>query len=163
MSETKDPAEIFGEALNDGLIAVVDTERFKKARQTLLDSLWDDIQYSIIDNMPEALEMLVRDMADRAVNAMLKGQPKEVRRYLHLDGWTGRDRDHQVIHGKLHEPQTMELRAQVARANENLLRDERILDLEDQVASLVNTVNAKDAEIERLRYRLRYGNTEATQ
>lgn len=150
MSSEKDPAEVFGDALCDGLAAVVDTDRYKKSRQRLLDDMWDEMQSSIIDNMPEALEMLVRDMADRAVNAMLKGQPQEVRRYLKLDGWTGRDRDHQVIHGKLHEPDTMTLRAEVARANEALLRDERILDLEDQVASLVRTVNEKDSRINSL-------------
>ncbi|MDT1061164.1 hypothetical protein RM190_04785 [Paracoccus sp. CPCC 101403] len=153
MSE-KDPAEIFGDALCDGLAAVVDTDRYKKAKQAFLDSMWDDLQYSIIDNMPEALEMLVRDMADRAVNAMLQGQPDEVRRYLKLDGWTGRDRDHPVIHGTLLVPQTMELRAKVAKANEALLRDERILDLEDQVAALVKSVASKDLEIERLRDRV---------
>lgn len=149
--KTKDPAEVFGEALCDGLNNVIDTERFKKARQSFLDAMWDEVQYSIIDNMPEALEMLVRDMADRAVEALLMGRPQEVRRYLKLDGWTGRDRDHQVIHGKLSETSTMTLRAEVARANENLLQDERILDLEDQVASLVRTVTELDATIERLR------------
>ena len=154
MTEVKDPAEVFGEALCDGLTNVIDTERFKKARQGFLDAMWDEVQYSIIDNMPEALEMLVRDMADRAVEAMLMGRPQEVRRYLKLDGWTGRDYDCQVIHGKLHEPSTMTLRAEVARANENLLRDERILDLESQVASLVRAVSVKDSEIATLRDRL---------
>ena len=49
----------------------------------------------------------------------------------------------------------MTLRAEVARANEKLLRDERILDLEDQVASLVNAVNQKDARINALQDELR--------
>lgn len=150
-NDTKDPAEVFGEALCNGLTEVLDTDRFKKSRQNFLDALWDEVQFTVIDNMPEALEMLVRDMADRAVEALLMGRPQEVRRYLKLDGWTGRDRDHQVIHGRLSEPSTMTLRAEVARANENLLRDERILDLEDQVASLVRTVAERDATIERLR------------
>jgi len=146
----KDPAEVFGDALCDGLQRVTETDRFKESKRKFLDAVWDDIKYSIIDQMPEAIEGLVRDMADRAVDAMLKGQPQEVRRYLHLDGWTGRDRDHPVIHGRLSEPRTMTLRKMVAEANENLLRDERIKDLEDQVASLVRTVNEKDARIAEL-------------
>lgn len=151
MSEEKDPAELFGEALCEGLSDVLERDHFKKSRQAFMDNLWDEVQFSIIDRMPEALETMVRDMADRAVEAMLMGRPQEVRRYLKLDGWTGRDRDHQVIHGRLCEPSTMTLRAEVARANESLLRDERILDLEDQVAALVRQVTSKDAEIERLR------------
>lgn len=147
----KDPAEVFGDALNDAVMSITDCDKYKKAKQSFMDDMFDEIQYSIIDRMPEALEMLVRDMADRAVDAMLKGQPDQVARYLKLDGWTGRDRDHQVIHGKLHVPQTMELRMQIAKANETLLHDEVIKDLEDQVSSLVDTVNKKDAEIERLR------------
>lgn len=151
MSEDKDVAEVFGDALNDAIMDITDRERYKKARQSFMDDMFDEIQYSIIDRMPETLEMLVRDMADRAVDAMLKGQPQEVNRYLKLDGWTGRERDHQVIHGKLNVPQTMELRSKVAKANEKLLRDEVILDLEDQVESLVNTVNKQSQEIEDLR------------
>lgn len=156
MSE-KDPAEIFGDALTDAVWHVTDNEGYKKARQKFLDDMWGEIQYSIIDRMPEAFEGLVRKMTDNAIEALLKGQPDQVNRYLKLDGWTGRNRDHQVIHGKLHVPHTMELRMQVAMANENLLRDEVIADLKDQVNALVEKVNKKDREIEALRDRLNWG------
>lgn len=155
--QEKDPAEVFGDAVSNAVRLVTDTDRFKQSKQSFLDNMWDDFQYTVIDQMPETLEMLVRDMADNAVEAMLKGQPEQVRRYLHLDGWTGRTTDHPVIHGKLSVPQTMELRAQVAKANETLLRDEVIKDLEDQVAALVAQVNKKDADIEVLRDRIRMG------
>ncbi|MED5549035.1 MAG: hypothetical protein VX529_06705 [Pseudomonadota bacterium] len=149
--QEKDDAELFGDAMSEAVLRITETERFEQSKRAFLDNLWDDFQYSVIDRMPETLEMLVRDMADKAVEAMLKGQPEQVRRYLHLDGWTGRDREHPVIHGKLSVANTMELRAQVAKANETLLRDEVIKDLEDQVASLVSQINAKNAAIAELR------------
>ena len=152
----KDAAEIFGDAVSEAVLGVTSTERFKKSKQSFLDNLWDDFQYSLIDQMPEALEDLVRQMADKAVDAMLRGQPDQVRRYLKLDGWTGRDRKHSVIHGELFLADTMMLRAQVAKANETLLRDEVIKDLEDQVASLVAQINEKDVQIKRFQEKL-YG------
>lgn len=154
MTDQKDHAEIFGEALCDGLRKIVESERYKKSKRGFLDDLWDDLQYSIIDQMPDAMQSLVQRMADDAVEAMLKGQPDQVRRYLKLDGWTGRDRDHPVIHGKLHENHVMALRRQVAEANEALLRDERIIDLQDQVQSLVAQVNKLEATNEQLWQRL---------
>lgn len=152
--EDKDYAAKFGDALFDSLIHINDDARFQKSKQTFLDGIWDDIQYSIINNMTEALEGLVRDMADKAVDAMLKGQPKEVARYLHLDHWTGRDREHPVIHGRLHENHALQLRRQIVEANADLLQNERIKDLESVVASLERQVVEKDATINGLRERL---------
>ena len=154
MDGEDDPAAKFGEALAAGFEDFQESDRFKKTQRRFLEGLWDDFQYSVIQNMPEALEGLVRQMTDRAVDALLKGQPQEVRRYLHLDGWTGRDRDHPVIHGRLHENHVMALRRQIAEANEALLRDERINDLNDVVASLEKQVAEKDREIATLRDRL---------
>jgi hypothetical protein len=145
--QEKDAAEVFGDAVSEAVLGVASTERFKKSKQSFLDNIWDDFQYTLIDQMPEVLEDLVRQMTDKAVDAMLRGQPDQVLRYLKLDGWTGRDREHSVIHGKLFLADTMTLRAQIAKANETLLRDEVIKDLEDQVSSLVSQINEKDAQI----------------
>ena len=92
----------------------------------------------------------------------------QMRRYLSCDkrgedgkyiGWIGRsdgygNPSHSVIHGRLFEQGALELRKKVAQANEALLRDERIRDLEDQVKSLVEQLNKANAENERLRDRL---------
>ena len=150
-AESSDPADAFGAAMERAVYNLEDRDGFMKARQTFMDSIWDEFKYSVIDKMPEALEMLVRDMSDRAVNAMLMGRPIEVKRYLNLDGWTGRTYEHPVINGKLMEPGPFELRRQVANANEKLLRDARILDLESQVKALTLAVVQRDATIEKMR------------
>jgi len=71
----------------------------------------------------------------------------------------GRQREtheqHPVIHGRLFEQGAVELRKKVAQANEALIRDERILDLEDQVKSLVAQVNKAIAEKEQMWERVR--------
>lgn len=152
-----DPAAKFGDALSDAILHIDEDERFKKSKQHFLDNLWDDVQYSVIGNMSEALEGLVRDMTDRAIDAMLKGQPDQVRRYLHLDGYTGRERDHPIIHGRLHENNCIQLRRQLVEAHADLIRDERVTDLEDIAASLEKQVAERDRTIEALRNRLRDG------
>jgi hypothetical protein len=72
-------------------------------------------------------------------------------RYLGCDGYTGRDRDHSVIHGTLFETGAIALRRKMAEAHTDLIQNERILDLEDQVRSLVNQINEKDRMIALLR------------
>ena len=148
-------------------------ERFQKDVRGLADGIMDDMQYRIQDELAMQLTDQVRMMAERAVEAMLSGNENEFRRWLSCDkrgpdgeyiGWTGRSDGygfretaewHPVIHGKLHENHTTELRKRVAQANEALLRDERILDLEDQIKSLVAQVNKANAEREAMWQRLR--------
>lgn len=163
MSEPGDAIEKFGEAMSDAIMALPDAEAFKKSKRRFIDELWDDIQYSVIDQMPEQLEWFVRDMAERTVRGMLEGRDDLVRRYLGLDGYTGRsdtkstNRDaHPVIHGTLFETGAIALRKEIAQGHADLIRNERIADLEDQVASLVEQVNKRDREISDLRDRLSY-------
>lgn len=150
MEDEKPDANVekFGEAMSDALLALTGDERFKKSKRSFLDNLWDDIQYSVIDQMSEQIEGFVRDMAERTVESMLRGQDDQVRRYLGLDGWTGREGSHEVINGRLFETGALELRKQIAQAHADLIQNERIKDLEAQVASLVEQVNQKEREIE---------------
>ena len=145
----------FGEAMHDALMALPDSERFRKAKQALMDEIWLDLEYSVIGRMPEVVEGFVRDMASRTVKEMLEGRDDQVRRYLSLDGYTGREHRHEVIHGTLFEAGAIALRKKIAQAHADLIQNERIKDLEAQVASLVAQVCKKDAEIERLRERSR--------
>lgn len=153
----------FGDAIHDVLMALPESERFKKVKQSLVDELWDELQYGLIDRMSGAVEGFVRDMATRTVDAIIRGNEAEVRRYLKLDGWTGRHDDkpawgaredvasaHPVIHGRLHENHAIQLRREIAQAHADLIRNERIADLESIVASLEAQVAKRDAEIERL-------------
>lgn len=142
---------------------------FTKQIKNLSAEFEESLMWSLKDNLAYNLSAWVVDMAERAVEQMLLGNEDQMRRYLSCDkrgpdgnyfGWTGRsdgygNPSHSVIHGKLFEGNTIELRRKVAQANEALLRDERIRDLEDQVKSLVEQVNKANAERESMWQRLR--------
>lgn len=151
-------------------------ESFSKKIKDLSVDLEEDLMWSIKDNLAYNLSAWVADMAERAIEAMLQGNEDQMRRYLSCDkrGTDGRytcyngrtdgvnygaprDPAHPVIHGKLFETGAVELRKQVAQANEALIRDERIRDLEDQIKSLVAQVNKAQNEKENLLERLRRG------
>ena len=137
-------------------------ESLQKDLRKVTDSFEDDFLWNLKDNLAYNLTAYVADMAERAVEQMLAGNDDQMRRYLSCDkrgedgkyiGWTGRsdgygNPQHSVIHGRLFEQGALELRKKVAQANEALLRDERIRDLEDQVKSLVEQVNKANAEKE---------------
>jgi hypothetical protein len=151
-------------------------EGFTKQIKNLSAEFEDSLMWGLKDNLAYNLAAWTADMAELALEQMLAGNDDQMRRYLSCDkrgedgqyiGWTGRSdgqiygrqredhEQHPVIHGKLFEQRAVELRKKVAQANEALIRDERILDLEDQVKSLVAQLNRADAEKERVLERLR--------
>lgn len=153
----------FGKAMHDFLMQWPDSEAGKKTKQAILDDLWQEIEYGVIDRMSETIEGFVRNMAQKTVEEIIKGRPEQVRRYLKLDSYTGRYTSHNawgrendlsdahpVIHGNMHENHCIQIRREIAQAHADLIQNERILDLEDQVNSLVEQVREKDAEIQRL-------------
>ena len=146
----------FGEAMQQVIAGLPETERYKKSRTTFMDDLWMEFEYSIIDRMGEVVQGFVKDMAARVVTQILEGNEDQMKRYLTLDGYyTGRDRDHSVIHGTLFETGAIALRKKMAQAHADMIQNARILDLEDQVRSLVEQVNKKDNELEQVRDDLR--------
>lgn len=132
-------------------------KRLKKHADDLVYEFSSGIEYWIKDELADVLSGYVQDMAQRSIDSLLAGNEAMFRRYLQCekDGWTGRDREQHVIHGRLFEPDAMELRRKLCQAFPDLLQTERLLDLEAQVAGLVAEVNTREAEIERLRERLR--------
>lgn len=143
-------------------------------KKTVADILYDvesDIDYRLRDTLAPNLTDFVVDMAEKTVEAILKGDEAQMRRYLGCERghWTGRsdspalgfrvkdmDEWHPVIHGKLFDRGAMTLRREIVAAHRDLIASERILDLEDQVASLIAQVNKLTAEKERLGEQLRY-------
>lgn len=159
--------ECFGQAMHDYLMELPQQERFKKVKANFLDDLWQDMEYGVIDRMSETIEGFVSGMAGKVVEEILEGREDQMRRYLGLDGYTGRHEEsptygrkkdvseaHPVIHGNLFETGAIALRKKMAQAHADLIQNERITDLEDQVASLVSQVAKKDMEIEGLRNRV---------
>lgn len=160
-------------AFNAGLTEQA-IEASRKAIRDLADSIEGDLEWRLKDNLALQLADHVRSCAERSVEAMLEGNEGEMRRWMSCDkrgpdgeyiGWTGRtdgytghrkDEDfHSVIHGRLFEQGALLLRKKIAEANEKLIRDERILDLEDQVKSLVLQLNKANAAKEEMWQRLR--------
>lgn len=146
-------------------------EGLQKDLRKVVDSFEDDFMWNLKDNLAYNLTAYVADMAERAVEQMLAGNDDQMRRYLSCDKrgedgeyicFTGRSdgahygrkredhEQHPIIHGRLFEQGAVELRKKIAQANEALIRDERILDLEDQIKSLVAQVNKANAEKERM-------------
>lgn len=172
-----DPAltKALEQSIGDGLSEKA-MEGFTKKIKDLSAEFEESLLWSLKDNLGYNLASWVADMAERAVEQMLAGNDDQMRRYLSCDkrgddgqyiGWTGRSdsqvwgrkredhEQHPVIHGKMFEQGAIELRKKVAQAHEPLIRDERILDLEDQVKSLVAQLNKANDERESLLRRLR--------
>jgi hypothetical protein len=162
-------------SLNEGIT----DETFKHVHKKLIsaaEELESTLLYQIKDDLAPNLAAYAADMAQHAVEMMLAGNEDQMRRYLSCEkrgkdgkyiGWTGRsDVDtsgrkredhewHSVIHGELFEQGAVALRKQIVDAHRDLLVNERILDLEDQVKSLVAQVNKANAEKEAMWERVR--------
>ena len=157
--EPADPVGAFGDVLAEAITKLPDSERFQSARSAFLDEMWTMIEDGVIGEMPMQIEDMIRRRADDAIKAMLLGDEKMVRRHLKLDGYTGRndasrfdDRDlHILIGDGLHEGGILKIRAAIASANRDLIEQERIKDLEDQLASMVTLNVSLKKENQRLR------------
>lgn len=137
-------------ALNDNAMA-----HMKKKLQGLTDDLYDYIEYSLKDDLAGNLSSLVRQMSDNVIEQLLAGNEDQMRRYLHCDlgGYDGRDNMDRfiVMHGMLYEHSPIILRRKIVEAFPDLIRNERITDLEAQVAALVKEMNRVEADKERMR------------
>ncbi|MCC7340721.1 MAG: hypothetical protein IT170_06520 [Bryobacterales bacterium] len=133
-------------------------KRATKRFQDACSELQTEMEFRLQSDLAYNLCLWVQRMFEDAVKAMLLGDDETMRRHLSCspNQYSGRDRDHPIIHGKLFETGAIELRKQIVNAHAELLKDERILDLEDQVRSLVKQVNQKEAEKNAMWERVRY-------
>lgn len=140
----------------------------KKAVDEILYQIESDIEYRLKDELAPNLAAWVVEMAQRAVEQLLAGNEEMMRSYLSCkeNSWTGRSTGysfgnrrpedwHSVIHGNLFEQGCVKLRKDIVDAHRELLVNERILDLEDQVKSLVAQVNKANQEREAMWERVR--------
>jgi hypothetical protein len=150
--------------LRDQLKAVLEAgvsddtmKRVKKNVDDICYSIEDDIMYRVKETLADNLSAYVVDMANEAVKAMLAGDEGQLRRYLQCQqgGWTGRDRDHAMIHGRLFESDAITMRRKIVEAHRDLITNERIADLEDIQRSLTDQYNKVHNELEQTRNRLR--------
>ena len=124
--------------------------RAREAAGEIAYDLVSDLDHSIKEDLTYNLSRYVQRMSEEVIRAILDGDDDRMRRRLscHEDYYTGRDNKHEVIHGKLFEPDCIELRRKIVEAHSDLLKSERILDLESQVASLVQQILKLEARNE---------------
>lgn len=141
----------------------------KKQVSSILYDIETDLDYRLKDDLAPNLAAYVAEMAKRTVEAILAGNQGQMERYLGCERghWTGRsdspqyghkqgiDEWHSVIHGKIFETGAVELRKKIVSAHRDLIASQRILDLEDQLASVVAQNNKLADELECARARLR--------
>lgn len=146
-------------ALEKVLAAAISDDAMKainKQVEEIRVNIEDDLMYRIKDELAPNLTAWVAELAGKAVEAILEGNEEMMREYLSCRsyGWNGRSGDHNlwnrdiaeqhpIIHGKLFEQGCVLLRKKIVDAHKDLLVNERILDLEDQVKSLVAQVNKR--------------------
>ena len=159
------------DALQDAISAALPDEKWeplKKKARDLADSIVEDIEWNLKDNLASNLAYYVREMAERSIKSLLEGNHSEMVRWLSCDkrGYTGRsdgygtrsiEDQHPVIHGALSENGSVVLRRKLAEAHRDLITSERIADLEDQVRSLVEQVNKAKRERDQILERARNG------
>jgi hypothetical protein len=124
--------------------------------QDALTELQGQFEYWLKEDSPYNYASAVRQTVDDVLEAILLGDDELLRRYLGCPrgGYAGRDKEHPVIHGKLFETGGIALRKKIVDEHAQVLKDERILDLEDQVASLVKQVNKANEDKDRMWSRL---------
>lgn len=144
------------EAYRDALAEkwTLDDARFatvKKLIEKITVEVEEQILYAVQDSMADNIAHNVATCAERAIEAVLHGDEDQFRRWLYADkrGYTGRERAGEVIHGKLFEGSAIELRRKLVDAFPDLLKDERVLDLEAQVAALADANSKLRAEMDR--------------
>lgn len=131
-------------------------ERIKKHVNEIVCEIQDDVEWRLKSDVAANLGGHVSQAVERTIEAIIKGNEAEMRRYLSCDPhWNGRSHQHTVIHGKLFEATPLELRRLMAEAHPELIRNERIADLEKLVEDLTAQVNKLDADNKHLYDRLR--------
>ncbi len=130
------------------------TVRLKKQIGDLTDSVASEIEAQLLENHAENMAATIQNYAERLVEAMLEGDEASMEAAIHATGYTGRERCGEVIRGKLFEYGGEVTRKRLVNAYPELLKSERIKDLEAQVAGLVAQVNKLQAELESTRVRM---------
>lgn len=143
---------------SDDVIATL-TKQLDAATAMLTEDLTEHLKHDVAST----LSYWVALMAQKSVEAILHGDESELRRFLSCErrgedgkyvSYTGRsdgpwpDRNvkdqHPVIDGKLFEQGALKLRKQIVETHAEVLKDERMRDLEDQVRSLAEQVRVAE-------------------
>jgi lipid II:glycine glycyltransferase (peptidoglycan interpeptide bridge formation enzyme) len=169
--DNNDPNKELADKLRAALESAISEDTMKEVKKKtdeILDTIDGDLNYRLKNDLAPNLSAFVVEMAQNTVEQLLAGNEDQMRRYMGCQQhrWNGRsDGDtwhpkpihewHSVIHGRLFEQGHLAVRKAIVEAHSELLKNERILDLEDQVKSLVEQVNRANAEREKMWERVR--------
>lgn len=135
----------------------------RKLLKNMGEEFEQTILWSLRDSLHDQLAWKVRECAGKAIEAVLRGDDGELKRWLSCDAgaYTGRSNEgpyarslneaHPIIHGRLFEQGAIALRRAIVDAHPDLLKNERIRDLEDQIAAVTlqhNKLKDKLAELQ---------------
>lgn len=104
--------------------------RIKKKLGEMADEVMTDLEWKIKDDLAGWISDHIFQQYHRAVEAMLKGQEDAFKRAIGAENYTGRENLHVGWDGKVFEGGLLELRRKLAEVNENILKDELVLDLQ---------------------------------
>lgn len=152
MSEIKyDDRHAFAKALQGPWD--INDKRFdgiRKAMKDVFDRAAEDFQYWVEQDLAENIAYSAMHTVERIMEAIMSGDENEFKRWVKIDGYNGRDDKPKdvVIHGKLFEYGPIGLRRKMCDAHPEVLKNERILDLEYQLAGAVEQIAKLQREVE---------------
>ena len=149
------PTEEFTRQLSQTLekgLTEESAQNVKRQAQGILNDVLEDVQWRLECDAASNIAYHVQDLFKKGFEAMLNGNEEEFRRWIFASGYTGREYSHlaPVVHRQLFDTGPIELRRQLVEAYPELLRNERIADLECQVEALVKQVSQLEARNSRL-------------
>lgn len=116
------------------------------------DCIHNHLEWSMKEDLASNISGDVVRRAYEAVKALLSGNKDEMLRHLGITPyWDGRKSDHiQIIHGKLFETESIRLRREIVTKHAGLIANERIKDLEAQLAALLEINRRQEVRIAEL-------------
>ena len=170
-AERSDIRRDAGEQLAKSLqieIGEADMTKLTKQLVTLSEEISEGVLWNLKDNLASWLADHVSSTASSVIEAIIAGNEQEARRYLGLKPsayYDGRDfKPWFATSSTLHEAGPVELRRKIVEAHRDLITDERIVDLESQLAALAKHYYAMEhSELPKLRDALRTAEHELEQ
>lgn len=130
----------------DGVIPEVEFKKLEKQCQTLAEEISEYAYSDVKENLSQWITDHIRNHSQLVVEALLAGDMRTVKQYLKIEDQWGQedygrrewvDRPWFNGSGRLHEFGGVELRHKIVDAHKDLITDERIKDLELQMAGLI--------------------------
>jgi len=147
------------EALNEEKAAEFLSQGRKKEITSAIESIIEDEFYRLEEYAADHLQDISRNRAEGFINAVLNGDNDAASELFgagnssryRQSGWDAGKPWASIIHGLLFQSSQMELREKLVAAHPDLLRNERIDDLESIVEGLTRQIRKLEKDLETCR------------